>query len=418
MKKTKKIISIIIVIMMLTVAIPFVASAEQEEQAEQADTITVSLRIEGATSIIFYEKEVVLPAGSTVESLMRQVNEDYDDLGVVFSNYDWGDAYISEIAGLAEGAYGGFSGWIFHSNGAEIPMGIGLVDVYDGDDIVFFYSDAYGEAGMQYPYPDISQIYTCSKIGFTSEDSTWDEDWNEIITLNPVVGATVTFNGSTYVTDENGEITLDDIAGIAGMMGLQIERYDEDSGIPTVLRLAPDYEMYIPFSDTPDDEWYEIAVMYSVREGYFIGIDSEQNLFAPTSITTKAQLITICGRVAGEEFNTSLDPWYGEPYEWAVENGIIDAGEFDPNEAVTREMFISMFYLTAMKIGTYDMTLRADITGAVDYEQCNEEYLETISWAVATGIIRGTSVDALAIEPTAEINRAQVCQMLLNYFSN
>ena len=64
------------------------------------------------------------------------------------------------------------------------------------------------------------------------------------------------------------------------------------------------------------------------------------------------------------------------------------------------------------------MEAAADISSAVDYADLNEDYIQAISWAVASGIIIGTSEDELTITPGFEINRATACQMLLNYFMN
>ena len=410
MKKIRRITAIFIAMLMLAGMTAIQASADGEL------SMTLSLQIEGVGETLFYDTQVVIAAGSTAEDLMRQISDENEDLGIVFDNYAWGDAYISEIAGLEEYGYGGLSGWLFRVNNIAPTVGMTYVVLEDGDNIVFFYNDAFGEPGMQYPYVDLSRIYSCNVITFFSDDEVYDEDWNVSFETNPVAGATVELGSNVYVTDENGEILLDSIAGIAGVLSVQIERYDEESAIPTVLRFAPDYAIYIPFADTTDGEWYLDAVEYSVRAGYFEGIDSALNLFAPLSITTSAQLVTILGRIAGETFDVSADPWYKESLEWALENGIMDEDEFNAEDAVTRETFIQMFYQTALSIGSLDMTATADISAAVDYDEISEENREAIAWAVAVGLIRGTSEDELTILPDFEINRAQVCQMLLNYY--
>ena len=384
--------------------------------AAESGNITVSLRIEGVEETLFYDKAIEIDAGATVEDLMIMVNEMDETLGIVINNTENG-TYTSEIAGLAEFDYGGYSGWLFRVNGTNPTVGQDLVFLEDGDDVIYFYNDAWGEAGMQYPVPDLSRLYSAGIISFTSSDEEYDEDWNVSIVNNPVAGATVTFNGVVYTTDENGEIVLASKSGIAGMQSLKIERYDEGSGIPTVLRLAPDFEMYVPFTDTPEDAWYEIAVMFCVSKGLFIGTDTANNLFSPSTDMTMAQLVTVLARLAEADISAESDPWYAEARDWAIDNEIIEETAFKAEAIVTREIFINMFYLTAGLAGTYDMTVSADITEAADYENISEACLEAIAWAVASGIIRGTSDKALTINPTGIVDRATVCQMLYNYYN-
>ena len=411
MRKLRKAIALTVTVLMIAGMMVINASAEDP------GTITVALRIEGVTETLFYDNAIEIGAGTTVEDLMAQVNENDDTIGIVISDTEWGGTYISEIAGLKEFDYGGYSGWLFRVNGTNPTVGQSFVNLENGDSVTYFYNDAYGVAGMQYPVPDLSELYSAGIIRFMSEDEEYDDEWNVTLVRNPVAGATVTFNGVVYTTDENGEIVVESTAGIAGMQGLKIERYDEETGVPTVLRFAPDFEMYVPFADTPADEWYEIAVMFCVSKGLFIGTDSANNLFSPKADMTMAQLVTVLARLAGADVSAGSDPWYAEARDWAIENDLIEETTFRAGAIVTREIFISMFYLAAELAGTYDMTVSADITGADDYDNISESCMEAIAWAVASGIIRGTSDKALTISPTGIVDRATVCQMLYNYYN-
>ena len=407
MRKMRKVVAPVLAVMILA------GMTALSVTAATPDTINVSLRIEGVEDTLFYDREVEIAAGATVDELMALVNEKDETLGIVSDD----GSYISEIAGLAASAYGGYSGWSFRVNDIAATVGQNLVFLEDRDEVVYYYGDPWGEPGMQYPIPDLSRLFSSGVISFMSTDEVYDEDWNMTLVKNPVIGATVTFNGEDYITDDNGEIIIPDKAGLSGMKSLQIERYDEGAGVPTVLRLAPDYKMYIPFTDTPDDAWYEPAIIFCVGRGMFIGTDAEKNLFSPGTEMTMAQLFTVLGRIAGEDFSVqSSDPWYASARDWAVENDIIAEDAFTAEANVTREMFIYMFYLTTGLAGTYDMTASYDITVAVDYDNIDENYREAVSWAVASGIISGTTSAALTIAPNVEITRAQVCQMLLNYY--
>ena len=419
----KRIIALVIAVMMLTGVITIPAAA-----AEEADTLLISaapggsgaikvdLRIEGVKSNLYYKKGIEIEPGATVEDLMALVNELDEDIGIVFTNSTLG-AYISEISGLAEFEYGGYSGWSFMVNGEAPTVGMGLVELKDKDSVVFYYGDPWGAPGMQYPVPDLSSLYTEGVIRFFSKDTEWDEEYNPALVINPVVAATVIFNGKMYITDEKGEIKIEDKTGAAGVHSLIIERYDEFADIPTVVRFAPDYEIYVFFADTPDGAWFDFPVEYCVRAGFFKGVSAAQNLFVPNGKTTMAQLVTVLGRIAGADVDVVITPWYQAALDWAVDNDIIAEDAFESGAYVTRETFIYMFYLTVALVGTYDMDVKADITVAVDFDEINEDYRDAVSWAVASGIISGMTSNELTIAPDYEITRAQVCQMLFNYFT-
>jgi hypothetical protein len=410
MKKFKKIIALALSVMLIVGISALTATANGN------DTVTVSLRIEGVESNLFYDKAVSIAEGTTVEKLLTDISGvgEAPEINVVDGTFG---AYISEIDGVAEFEYGGFSGWNYIVNDISPTVGIGLYELVDGDAVVVYYGDPWGEAGMQYPVPDLSRLFIDDVIVITSVDTEYDENWNEIISINPVVGATVTFRGVTYITNGNGEITISNKTAVSGFRSLQIERNHEESGVPTVLRFAPDFEIYVPFADTPIGAWYNEAIMFCVREEYFFGKDLALNLFAPSSRMTMAELVTVLARIAGVDLTEPSNPWYATALEWAVENKIVEQYGFDSSATVTREAFIYMFYLTATIAGGYDMTVSADISDAVDYDNIDGEFLEAVSWAVASGIISGSTSNVLTINPSAEILRSQVCQMLFNYYN-
>jgi len=410
MLKYMKIITLSIVVLIL------VSIAALYAVADNSDTIMVSLRIEGIKESMYYDKAIELVAGTNVADLMRNFRGMNGAPRITIKNSEYG-AYISEIRGLTEFDYGEMSGWNYRVNGTEPTLGISQYELEDGDAVVCYYGAPYS-IGMQYPVANWSSLLSDGVISFTSTDTVYDEDWNPTVRTNPVVGATVMFRWDIYTTDSTGKIRIEDKTGLSGVRSLQIERYDEQSGIPTILRFAPDYEIYIPFADTPDGTWYDEAVRFCVGEGYFRGTNLVANLFEPMKDMTTAELVMVLARIAGVDVDVPATPWYAPALEWAVASGIIAEDEFVFGASLTREKFIYMFYLTANLVGTYNMEARAEIEDAVDYVSINEEYREAVSWAVETGIIKGTNTTQLTISPNAVVNRATVCQMLDNYFTN
>ena len=381
--------------------------------ASEDEAICVSLRIEGVEETIYYNNQIEMPAGSSIADLVAAIN-DMDDAPDIEYDSSW---YIQKIGDLAEHDYGGWSGWSFRLNDGELTSGINENFLANGDEVVCYYGDPWGEPGMQYPIIDISRLFTDSVILFTSIDVEYDDDWTPQLSENPVEGARVVVKGATFMTDENGAITIADKTGISGFCSVQIDRFDDETGVPTVLRFAPDFEIYVPFADMLDDPWYEDAVVFCVREWSYSGENLAENLFAPMRKMNMAELITVLARIVGVYDSAATEPWYETTYEWALESGIIIEEEFDALSFVTKEKFVHMFYLVVALTGDYDMTEAADITGAIDYSDIGAEYLEAISWAVASGIVRGVGDDELIIDPQEEFTRAMVCQFLYNFYA-
>lgn len=220
--------------MLLCLAVP--VSAQEEN--------TVTLRIEGINGNLYYGS-VVLPDEANVAEVIITADNASDKITVV--GVDAG--YITDINGELAGTFGGWDGWMYRVNNTEPSVGIGEYSVNPGDVIVIYYSDAYG-VGMQYPEMDISDIAN-GVIKFTSEDITYDENFNATVTENPVTDMKVMFDNTEYVTDKDGKIQIDSSALTPGNHNISVSKTAEN-GAPLVLRLAPDTTVNIP-EPTPDE---------------------------------------------------------------------------------------------------------------------------------------------------------------------
>jgi len=116
----------------------------------------------------------------------------------------------------------------------------------EGDSVLLYYGDPYG-VGMQFPVADTTDIAE-GVITFTSSDTTYDANYNPVITVNPVNGASVIWSyGDTtkeYVTDESGSIQIEEKQLAEGDHAVQIIK-TADSGLPLVLRFAPGYTISV-----------------------------------------------------------------------------------------------------------------------------------------------------------------------------
>lgn len=214
--------------------------------AEQTKEVT--LRIEGVDKNLFYET-VEVPYTDTLTLQEALTYIDAQDDSIAITGVD--TAYITDINGEAAGQFGGWDGWLYKVNGADASVGIDSLELADGDKVVLYYGDPFG-VGMQFPVADVSAIKD-GVISFTSSDTTFDAEYNPVVTVNPVVGATVTWtNGDTtkeYVTDDNGAITVDADQLTEGAHTVQISKVG-DTKLPLVLRFAPDNAIIVDAATT------------------------------------------------------------------------------------------------------------------------------------------------------------------------
>ena len=81
-------------------------------------------------------------------------------------------------------------------------------------------------------------------------------------------------------------------------------------------------ETPLPFTDVTEGDWFYDAVRYAYETGLMDGVGD--NLFAPNSETTRAQLVTILYRLAGEPevsgtsgfTDVEADTWYTDAVVW------------------------------------------------------------------------------------------------------
>ncbi len=246
MKKTAKILSLLACIAFIVGAFATVCFAKT-----QSTDGKVTVRIEGATSNIFYG-EVTLTGESenTIKSVLLDIDRLNGDISFVGIDTNYITAVNGETAGSTEI---GYDGWMVRLNGMATVSGIQECNVKSGDEIILYYSDEFVN-GMQYPILDTGRLSE-NVLRFTSDDTTYDSDGNAQTITNPVVGMKVMWGYgdgkvATYTTDEDGCVTIDAGQMTDGEHTLAVERAND--GIPTILRFAPDHKVIIGNSDHTD----------------------------------------------------------------------------------------------------------------------------------------------------------------------
>ena len=176
----------------------------------------------------------------------------------------------------------------------------------------------------------------------------------------------------------------------------------------------------LPFHDVTEGDWFYDAVRYAYENGLMDGVGEGQ--FAPNSETTRAQLVTILHRLAGEPepggdsgfSDVAAGTWYTDAVAWAAENGIVNGTTdttFAPGEDITREQLVTVLYRYAESKG-YDVSASADLSGYPDAGQVQDYAQPAMAWAVAEGIVEG--VDG-TLNPAGNASRAQIATILMRF---
>ena len=198
--------------------------------------------------------------------------------------------------------------------------------------------------------------------------------------------------------------------------GQQTYAFDVVNGVTAIARF--------PFTDVVAGTWYYGAAAYAYNNGLFAGMTP--TTFAPNATMTRAMLVSVLWRLAGEPApkapNTFVDvpdgAWYTDAVTWAAENGVVSGiggSRFDPSGFVTREQTAEILYNYAHSKG-YDVSARADLTAFPDAGSVSGWAENALSWANAAGLINGTVRDGQTIlDPQGSASRAQVAMILMNY---
>ena len=173
------------------------------------------------------------------------------------------------------------------------------------------------------------------------------------------------------------------------------------------------------FTDVEENVWYHDGIDFMVRNGYMNGVAADT--FDVEGSLTRAQLVTILYRIAGEPETSAAIPfadvadgqWYTKAIVWAAENGIVkgvNETTFAPNDPITREQIAVILYRYAHEENTED----GKLTSFPDAKDISGYALEAMNWAVARGLINGSDGKLL---PQDTATRAQIAVILARYLN-
>ena len=324
------------------------------------DNITVTLTIKSDTGYWMNNKSVTL--SGTGATVYHALIKGLENSGITQAGAASG--YVKSMTKdgrtLAEFTDGKNSGWMYKVNNTLPKVGLTECSIYDGDKIVWFYTD----------------------------------DWTN------VPGTTVSFGGSISPSKNNEEPKKD-------------EPQVQEKNMFTETT----------FTDVKKDDWHYESVKYvyenNLMQGTGNDFEPESKMSRAMLVTVLYRMANSDETESLHNFDdVPLGEWYSDAVAWASSNGIISGvseNEFAPNEDITREQMSLIIYRFA-KMQGFDVSEASALESFTDASDVSAWALDAIKWANSVTLVNGTSETTLSPKDTA--TRAQVAAILMRFCEN
>lgn len=174
------------------------------------------------------------------------------------------------------------------------------------------------------------------------------------------------------------------------------------------------------FADLTSGSWYYDGVRCALENGLMTGTSART--FAPDRPVTRAMLVTILWRLAGEPYGR-VSPfedvlpgsWYAQAVSWAYDKGIVTgvtATSFQPGAPVTRAQLCAILCRYAALTGK-NTAASASLDAFTDRAQVSAYAEASVRWALQAGLLTGVGDGRLA--PRSGATRAQLAVLLQRF---
>ena len=172
------------------------------------------------------------------------------------------------------------------------------------------------------------------------------------------------------------------------------------------------------FTDVRSTDWFSDAVSYVQERGLMSGTSATN--FSPNEPTTRAMLVTVLYRAAGQPETTGQSSfadvlardYFANAVAWASENNIVTGysrTRFGSNDPVSREQIATLLWRYA---GSPSAGSAQNFS---DRNQISDYAADAVNWARANGIVNGRPGNRF--DPKANATRAEVATILRNFLS-
>jgi hypothetical protein len=241
-------------------------------------------------------------------------------------------------------------------------------------------------------------------------------------TLNSITNGTYTLKSGTDYTVSGNTYTLKAAYLATLKTGEYSLSFNMNGG--TNPKFALTVKASNPFKDISTSAWYYDAVMYVYGQNLMVGTAADA--FSPTATLTRAMIVTILYRHAGEPsidgltnpFNdVPADQWYTTAIIWAANNGIVSGygdGRFGTNDALTNEQLAALIHRTQQ--ADKKIPPNKDTTPAMsDADKVSDWAKGVVDALNKQGIF--DDIPGAAFNPQAPASRAEIASMLYKWLT-
>ncbi len=246
-------------------------------------------------------------------------------------------------------------------------------------------------------------------------------------TISPTGRVSVSLNANKQFTIQakDGYVIADvlvDGVSVGAVSSYTFERVNKNHTISVTFKEAEAVDVADIFRDISTSTWCYDAVQFVYVNGLMNGTTT--TTFEPNRTLNRGMWVTMLYRMAGspaisgtEDFtDVDASTWCYDALLWASRNGIVngfDDGTFRANAVVTRQQLVAILYRYAQYMG-YDTSASATLEGFVDASSVWA--VEPMQWALAEGVLAGTS--ATTLSPNGSANRGQAATFLMRFMNN
>lgn len=245
-------------------------------------------------------------------------------------------------------------------------------------------------------------------------------------TISPTGRVSVNLNANKQFTiqPKDGYVIADvlvDGVSVGAVSSYTFERVNKNHTISVTFKVAEAVDVANIFRDISTSTWCYDAVQFVYVNGLMNGTTT--STFEPNRTLNRGMWVTMLYRMAGspaisgtEDFtDVDASTWCYDALLWASRNGIVngfDDGTFRANAVVTRQQLVAILYRYAQYMG-YDTSASASLAGFVDAGSVWA--VEPMEWALAEGVLAGTS--ATTLSPNGSANRGQAATFLMRFMN-
>jgi len=175
------------------------------------------------------------------------------------------------------------------------------------------------------------------------------------------------------------------------------------------------------FTDVKLTAWYSSAVQYVKDNGIMSG--TSNSTFSPQQKVSRAMVAQVIYAMEGKpdasggvEFSdVSSSKWYYDAIRWTASMNIVSGygnNMYGPEDNVTREQMVAILKKYAA-FKNADTSNGSDLSSFADQSSISKWATESVSWAVAAGLLSGRTDGTL--DPKGTATRCEVAQILTNF---